>query len=62
VQAGLTGIPAGLTGIPGRYSGKLIQKGKTDARKMVLRSEINGNFDMSYAHIDVKDQSKGTMT
>jgi hypothetical protein len=38
------------------------KKKKSDTRKMVLPSEINGNFDMSYAHINVKDQTKATMT
>jgi hypothetical protein len=36
------------TGIPDWIGGKLRKKEKNDARKMVLRSEINGNFDMSY--------------
>jgi hypothetical protein len=63
VQSGSTGIPTSLTGIPSRFGGKPSQKkGKADAKKMVLRSEINENFDMSYAHINVKDQTKATMT
>jgi hypothetical protein len=38
------------------------KKKKNEARKMVLRYGINGNFDMSYAHINVKDHTKATMT
>jgi hypothetical protein len=35
---------------------------KNPIEKMVLRSEINENFDMDYVYINVNDQTKATTT
>ena len=34
---------------------------KTDGFKVVPRCEINKNFGMSYAHINIKDHTKATI-